>query len=620
MAGKTVTVNYNTSSLSDVGIGIYYKGDSTASEQLVNKADLRIGFEPSPATDKKVVGIYALGTSSSQKAKVINEGIITTGKNDTAIYAKDADIENKAAMTIGEGSTGIAVFNGSVVQNDGTASDKKMTVKKNATGIYAEKSNIYVNETMDITGESGVGIYASDNTVTNSVHNNSVITLSDSISTADSRIGMYLTNSQGENKNTGTIKTGKNNIGIYNKNSVFKNDSSGKIEVLDTSASAENIGLYAIAKGTAADKFSISNLGTLDIRGLSNIGIYAEKDASGGNSEIKLTGGTINIASSNPAGNSYALGVSSKGDGIVLDGLGTIKQTTGQTIGIYQTGKSLLKGNGIIELAPEATGVYLTNGAQGDSGLLNIENKLAIGTAERPIGLYYNNTVNPGSGVINKTNININGSSNEIIGMFVEGSGVSFENQGNITLGTASGTNKDSIGIYLKDLPNSLNKGTININSKNSFGIYVKGNSSKLVNEGTVNVSGESSVGLGIIESGTQESIHKSGIITASGNKTTGIYLEKGKAANESVITATAAGATGSLGVTAVGGEFRNTSTGTINTNNIGIGDNLSFIFFLSVNSVFSKLDTDSVFVYYITIVLKFKLKIKNKTKQQILK
>ncbi|MDR2879283.1 MAG: autotransporter-associated N-terminal domain-containing protein, partial [Fusobacteriales bacterium] len=570
MAGKTITVNHTASSLTAAGIGIYYKGDSTVSEQMTNKANLIIGVENTSVTDK-VVGIYAQGLSNTQKAKVINEGTITTGKTDTAIYGIDTIIENKTTLTLEEGSTGIAVFNGLVSQNDGTAADQKIIVKKNATGIYAEQSDVHVNEPIDVTGDRGLGIYVSNNTASNTVQNNSIITLEASSSPLNSNIGIYLTTSQGDNKNTGTIEVKQNSTGVYNKNSVFKNDTSGLISVLDTSTGSQNIGIFAISKGNSTDKFSVSNLGTININGLSNIGIYAEKDASGGASELKLAGGTINVASSNPSGSDYAIGVYAKGDGLVIDELGAVNQTTGQTIGIYESGKSSIKGNGTLALLPDTTGIYLTNGAQADTGVLSVENKAPIGTAERAIGLYYNNTVNPGSGITNKMTVNITGSSNEAIGMLVEGSSVPFVNQGNITIGTAGGTNNSSVGIYLKALPDAVNNGTITLNSKTSFGIYAKGDSSKLINNGIINVIGESSVGFGIVEGGSLESIHRSGDITASGNKTAGIYVEKAKAANESTINAIAGGSTGSVGAIALGGEFRNASTGIINTNNVGI-------------------------------------------------
>ena len=186
----------------------------------------------------KSTGSYGI---ISEGVNVVNTGIVTVGDSlapvsgAIGIYAKDASVD-----TVGKDI---------VIEGNGDSSTSVHPI-----GIYA-KSSIAGNREIKVTngsapmsvaGKAGIGIYVEDTIGTAlRLNNSSNITLGDSLSTADRRFGIFMTNAKNTlNETSGIVNVGKNNIGIYSKDSILKN--SGTINVAHNEAGTENIGVHNV--------------------------------------------------------------------------------------------------------------------------------------------------------------------------------------------------------------------------------------------------------------------------------------------------------------------------------------------------------------------------------------
>ena len=582
-AADVLTVNYDyndpgITTAPKYGTGIYYTGK--IGEIVTN--NLNLALQPAGLIsddNNALVGIYAAGaeTNTSNITKLYNNGNISVGNYDYGIYGKNIYTINTGNIEVKDNGIGILSDEGRVE----TADNKIKVTGDKGIGIYAGavsgtyNRDVLINPGMsgklEITGEEGIGVYLEGKA---RLDNKGTIEMADSNTPGAlpgeilRKTGVYLKNSDTANESTGIIKVNKNNIGVYSLNSRFENKGTGLVSVEDTTA-AQNIGIYAVTSNdAAADNFLISNSGTIEVKGLKNIGIYSEiKDtaSAGDTGHINLSSGRINVTASDPLTDSnIPLGVYAKGQNINVSSVSSITKVSENGIGIYIDGISTL-GNSVnafnggftlksAALSTPAIGAYLKNGAQALAGNINV---ISTGTANdssgnplRPIGIFYaENTGALTNGVnITLTNDGIN-LNQETIGLYAEKNN-SLTNTGNITINA----NSKGIGGYFKDT-NLVNSGAVTVNADGAYGLYVKSDGAAVTNSSN------------------------SGLINVNNKEAVGIILDdKAKLTNTAVINSTAGGnaaQNGSMGVYVTNqGNFVNDVSGNIYATAAAAGTN----------------------------------------------
>ncbi|WP_462425097.1 autotransporter-associated N-terminal domain-containing protein [Fusobacterium sp. THCT13E1] len=568
-AADKLTVDYaGTSGTGNTAIGIAFKGvtGNTFNNNMnmdvlnTNGAETIVGIYGSGAGTLTNSGdITAESTGSygiiSEGVDVVNTGLITVGDSGLpvssaiGIYVKDASVD--------------AVGKDIVIQGNGDSSTSTHPI-----GIYAKSSitgNREIKVTngaspMSIAGKAGIGIYVEDTVGTAlKLNNSSNIVLGDSSAVADRRFGIFMTNAKNTaNETSGIITVGENNIGIYSKDSILKN--SGTINVTHNASGTENIGIHNV---TDNGNFTFSNSGTINVNGVSNIGISAKTTGTHQGS-IELSGGTLNVTAASLADGDIPLGIYASGNNITISSTASSNITADpNAVGIYIDGDNTSKTSGLINLSLSSDtggkmgiGAYYKGGSFADAGTMKLSSTTtALSGLDpvRPIGLYY------GTGSTqNKTDIEIVAGSDEIIGMY--GSTLApFTNSGNITL------NAKGIGAYFIDT-DVTNSGNVTVNANDGYGMYFKGGDSS--STGTITATGSNSAGVIVTQAGAEFTNSIGGIINSGGTSSIGVYAENGTTfTNAGTLNSTLAG--GSIGAFAKGSTIEN--TGTIGSHNLGL-------------------------------------------------
>ncbi len=568
-AADKLTVDYaGTSGAGNTAIGIAFKG--TTGNTFNNNMNMEVLNTSGAET---IVGIYGTGAGTltnsgditakstgsygiiSEGVNVVNTGVVTVGDSlapvsgAIGIYAKDASVD-----TVGKDI---------VIEGNGDSSTSVHPI-----GIYA-KSSIAGNREIKVTngsapmsvaGKAGIGIYVEDTIGTAlRLNNSSNITLGDSLSTADRRFGIFMTNTKNTlNETSGIVNVGKNNIGIYSKDSILKNG--GTINVVHNEAGTENIGVHNV---TDNGNFTFSNSGTINVNGVSNIGISA-KTTGAHQGMIELNGGTIVVTAASLADGNIPLGIYASGNNITVSSIAASSITAApNAVGIYMDGDNTSKTSGLMNISLSSDtggkmgiGAYYKGGAFADTGTMKLSSTstaLSGSDPVRPIGLYY------GTGSAqNKTDIEIVSGSDEIIGMY--GSTLApFTNSGNITL------DAKGIGAYFIDT-DVANSGNVTVNIADGYGMYFKGGDSS--STGTITSTGNNSVGVIVTKAGSSFTNSIGGTINSGGSSSIGVYAENGATfTNAGTLNSTLAG--GSIGAFAKGSTIEN--TGTIGSHYLGL-------------------------------------------------
>ena len=474
-------------------------------------------------TNDKAAGIYAVNGSKVSNAGEIEVGgkesigilgmayretldgtVVVAEYGSLAVNQGEIDITNSKNITLdGEGSIGIYAYNNNA---SGTNTDANVSNTGNITvgnsgdsaaiGIYGKKAKI--SNTGNITvGNGGVAIYATKE---------SEITNIGTLNLGSNGIGVII-------DGTSTIAATVTNIVL---NSVGEADTSGKTGIFykgtGTESKSINIAVNASAldKGTAiyAEDMSITSSGTLGI-GQDGVGIFVKGTAA--NTGINL--GTINLT----AGKTGAVGMYTKTANIFNNTGGIINVNDSTQIGMYaESANGKATNTGVINLNVDgATGIYVTNSATAEISGNNIT--FAKGSS---VGVFAENaTVNF------KDDLTfINNNENKNIYVYGKGATVGIDAGKIVTVdgGTPTITGNKTVGIYLETLGTSASIFTSNTTGQlnvvnEAVGIYSKGNN-------TLNVN-----------------------VTATGEKTTGVFIEEG-----STLTGTVT-ARGTLGAGAVG-------------------------------------------------------------------
>ncbi len=507
--------------------------------EVDGKSSIKVEKENNTANDG-AVGIYAVNGSEVSNAGTIDVGgsqsigILGMAYRETlneagiavvvgAEYGDDAIGQGKVTITNtgnialdGTGTIGIYVNNNNtggaaadnVVTNDtiGTIIVGDSDNSAAAIGIYGKKATI-ANKGNITVGSGGVAIYATEG---------SNITTLGTLKLGSDGIGVMLdgTSTIAATASTVTLESKENTVDINGKTGIFyKGTATGSdSQSIDLDINASNF-----VKGTAiyVQDMNVTSSGALTV-GTEGIGIFVAKTGAGPViSRIGTNQGTIELEA-----NEKAIGMYGKDTTIANEtGNGIINVGNSSQIGMYAdgaNGKAINKGT--IKLKVDgATGIYVKSGATAE---LDTNNNIVF-DGKSSIGIYGETaTVNF------KSDVNF-ANNNENKNIYVYGKDFTVEITDGKTvtvngMGTPTTLGNKTVGIYLENAEaGSTFKGTGELKVENgAIGIYSKGN-----NDLTVKV-------------------------TATGDKTTGVFID-----GTSTISGTVTAKTDAIGVYGSGNE-----------------------------------------------------------------
>ena len=546
-AGKTLNVEY-TGAAGKTAMAMGFTG-TAASHTFTNNINISI---KNTGNAKTLVGLYASGQGS-----LTNSGNIKAENDGTyGILSKGIDVENTGTITVGDKASTASDAVGIYAKNANITTDGyKIVVQGNGNGskepigIYAVSDNtlstlkkITINQGagtgMSVKGKQAIGVYVEDNSIDNKkleLINNSDITLTDSATQADKRIGIVLKKAKnGDNVTDGKITVGKNNIGIYNEDSKLTHR--GTLDVKHNEDNTQNIGIH----NTGNFEFNVvknaPNPGLIDVEGRAGtVGISAETKNATDSGKILLGSAQIKVKATDMGDGKIPLGIYAKGNNLTISskevapGVKSEFTVSPNAVGVYMNGNGTSKMEGIdsdykFNLSSEDTkdrigiGAYLTGGAYATTAtgkkveVTSSQTKTNSDGAIRPIGLFYG-----ANSTKNEANINITGN-NEVIGMY--GKDLSaFTNSGQIDIGTKA------IGAYFAN-SNVTNKGKVNVNANNAYGLYLKGGNS--TTEADIAASGKNSVGALVTGSSAKFENIGGNIIASKAENSIGVYAKDG--------------------------------------------------------------------------------------------
>ena len=587
-AGKTLNVEY-TGAAGKTAMAMGFTG-TAASHIFTNNINISI---KNTGNAKTLVGLYASGQGS-----LTNSGIITAENDGTyGILSDGVDVENTGTITVGDKASTASDAVGIYAKNANITTDGyKIVVQGNGNGskepigIYAVSDNtlstlkkITINQGagtgMSVKGKQAIGVYVEDNSTDNKkleLINNSDITLTDSATQADKRIGIVLKKAKnGDNVTDGKITVGKNNIGIYNEDSKLTHR--GTLDVKHNEDNTQNIGIH----NTGNFEFNVvknaPNPGLIDVEGRAGtVGISAETKNATDSGKILLGSAQIKVKATDMGDGKIPLGIYAKGNNLTISskevapGVKPEFTVSPNAVGVYMNGNGTSKMEGIdsdykFNLSSEDTkdrigiGAYLTGGAYATTAatkkveVTSSQTKTNSDGAIRPIGLFYG-----ANSTKNEANINITGN-NEVIGMY--GKDLSaFTNSGQIDIGTKA------IGAYFAN-SNVTNKGKVNVNANNAYGLYLKGGNS--TTEADIAASGKNSVGALVTGSSAKFENIGGNIIASKAENSIGVYAKDGAEFKNSGELKSEH--VNSIGAYADGAKLVNAASGLIESKNVAL-------------------------------------------------
>lgn len=486
---NTGTININRKK----SAGIYAPKSTVSKVGKVNLADVADGAS--------AVYIEDGGVVTAAETAEINLG--TANQNRVAYYVKNAG-SNVKGTSIGK-ITGYGVG----VYLQGTAAAPGVT----ASQATLDSNTATLDYTTGATGNGIIGLYLAGNTDISAY--NKAIKVGDTVGN-NYAIGVY-TDGQGTLGTPGSpysitqnITAGKNGVGIFaDKSSNLEYNGTMKVgEVGGTGSSSSGVGIYIANQGGTGSKVTLGSTGNIELYGKGGVGAIVTKDSNftattGSKIELKegsgvgvfgLKGSTIDAEHLTFINNGYqAEKIRSIGgkahiiadetiaQGIVLTHVinGETSLASGKTItaqgkniglmaeGIkdpattgWQNGDYEIINKGTLDFsnAPESTALYSLSSRLKNEGAIKVGNKSTGIYGEYRLDTpKYDEDVNP-SPTPNKSSIETTASSS-------------------ITL-----TNSESSAIYVKNLKNVDNKGSITAatGKTKNLGIYA-------INDGTAN-------------------------------------------------------------------------------------------------------------------------------------
>ena len=487
--------------------------------EIINKGQIAVSGDKSVGLYGETNGASALLSNSN--GSITNSGKLTlTGDEAVGIVSKRATVElnGTGSSDIVVGTKGIGVYaEKSKVKFN---SDYGIEVKDGGTGIFVKNDNSNVIPTGSNTLElkysgtaagTGVGLFYEGGTGANLL-NALNVKLVDTVGTTAGLVGVY-TAGGGILTNTATI-SGDKGYGIISNETEILNK--GTVTLTNPlTASKPSVGLLT----QAGD--NITNEGTVTV-GDNSVGIFGK--------EI-LHKGIVTVGNG-------GTGLYSEGGNVTLDTTSKINTGANKAVGVFT------KGAGQTVTATAGSTMTIGDSSFGflNEGKGNTINSNIISQTLRNDGTYIYSSDTTGT-VNNNTTLTSTGSFN--YGLYSAGT---VRNNADINFGTGLG----NVGIYsthggtaTNSLGKSITVGASYIDPNNSLdNRYAVGMAAgftptpaelalgrtpytgNIVNEGTINVTGEYSIGMFGTGSGT--TVTNKGTINLGANNTTGIYLDEG--------------------------------------------------------------------------------------------
>ena len=445
----------------------------------------------------------------------LNQSIDLDNANDAynQLEISNSSIDNNNSNTI----TGTQAGQTAIAQENLTTNRNAVTLNNdgsinlsgaNSTGMYAKFGVLNNNATGTITlGDTSTGLYG----------------VGDSILT-----------------NTGTITMGSNSTAMYSEGSTTQGvTNAGTI----TSAGTTSVGVLFKPAATLAAGAVLGNTGNITL-GDSSVGLYGDSTATNyttsnsGNITVGQNGiGMFGYASDVSGGiitvGDKGVGVYSQGGNVNLTG-GTIATGASEAVGVYTVGNGQTITNSGTTFNLGNSSVAIANSGTGNTINSTVAN---VGLGNNNIYVYSNDAAGT---VTNSTNLSATGSGN--YGIYSAGT---VTNSGNMDFGNGIG----NVGIYSIGGGTATNTGTITIGASdaatNAFGIgmaagYQNSDTGNVINNGTINVNGEYSIGM--YASGAGSTATNGGNIVLNANNTTGIYADNGATVTNTGNISTASG------------------------------------------------------------------------------
>ncbi|MFZ8018386.1 autotransporter-associated N-terminal domain-containing protein [Fusobacterium watanabei] len=469
--------------------------------------------------NKQVVGLEA------------NSSIKATDNSDTQVNiaaGKTIDV----ARTDGTDKGGVGVFvNYGQVNNKGTISvEKDSTANSNAVGVYAVNGSEVTNEgTVDVGGKDSIGLLG----------------LAYRTDTSGKEFGGKAKEGEIEVTNKGVVSLdGEGATGIFIKNNNSTATNATAKGTNDTAGKIKLTGNKSV--GMSGEKATLTNTGTIDIKGQESTGMFAKSSSK------MINKGTINLIASTSA-DKPNIGMFTEDENTEIE---NNKDIIGgnNTYGIF--GKTVTLGSsGRIKVGDNSVGIF-SNGKYA-SGLLNPTINLAANSIievgkNESVGVF---TTGENQIIKAEGDMKIGDGS---YGFVIRGKGTKlFSNSTNgVTLGN------DTVFIYSADTKGDIeNKTTLTATGNKNYGIYSAGNVKNLADINFGNGTGN--VGIYSIAGGT----------ATNGNNTVKPTIRVSKSDIEKKIygIGMAAGYTDDKGVTRQTGTIINYGTIKVENDN-GIG------------------------------------------------
>ena len=519
------TINVNTKSSAGMYADNTAGAGKEASVTLKNEGTININKEKSAgiyapkSTVSKVGKVNLADVADGASAVYIEDGGVVTAAETAEINLRTAN-QNRVAYYVKNAASNVEGTNIGKITGYGVGLYLQGTAA--APGVTASQATLDSNTatldyTTGATGNGIIGLYLAGNTDISAY--NKAIKVGDTVG-SNYAIGVY-TDGQGTLGTPGSpysinqnITAGKNGVGIFaDKSSNLEYNGTMKVgEVGGTGSSSSGVGIYIANQGGTGSKVTLGSTGNIELYGKGGVGAIVTKDSNftattGSKIELKegsgvgvfgLKGSTIDAEHLNFINNGYqAEKIRSIGgkahiiadetiaQGIVLTHVinGETSLATGKTItasgnniglmseGIkdpatpgWQNGDYEIINKGTLDFsnAPESTALYSLSSRLKNEGAIKVGNKSTGIYGEYRLDTpKYDEDVNP-LPTPNKSSIETTASSS-------------------ITL-----TNSESSAIYVKNLKNVDNKGSITAatGKTKNLGIYA-------INDGTANTATE---------------------------------------------------------------------------------------------------------------------------------
>ncbi|PGH20508.1 hypothetical protein RN96_09970 [Fusobacterium polymorphum] len=337
----------NSASMNNPNVGMYTNATVRGTNPLINNGNITVG--------KNSVGIYGFETT--------NTGNITVGDASVAIYSKGGNINLNGGNIKTATKEAVGVY---TVGNGQTITNNNTTFKLGNTSFgfvnVGRGNNITSTGGSATLSNNGVFIYSNDRA--GAINNSTAIS---STGTTGSNYGIY---ASGRANNTANINFGAGigNVGMYMVNGgIGRNSATITVGGSDPSNEIYSVGMaagYIGDKSTPATTGIIENSGTINVNGISGIGMYG----AGARTTVTNNGNII-LKASNTTGIYVEEGAKAVNNGVIKTGASGLTNVSGVVLG---RGSTLVNNNLIDIDATNGVGVYIKGGTIINEGTINV--------------------------------------------------------------------------------------------------------------------------------------------------------------------------------------------------------------------------------------------------------